>query len=201
MDNNYSDLIRAVSNAQTLKPDWLKRNGAVFSPTHGRGVIQLLLGNFATIQFGDRQETVDFTDCLEAVTSGVLLPPQAGAEPTTSTDIAAIPYKPYRTLAQDWEAQLRHVHVALPRVGQFEPLPAQLAAPLKRTLAAKGIQQLFSHQVTAYNAVRDGEDLVLATDTSSANAGVQSADPGRRTQLWAHNAHDRAEQPTHGRPV
>ncbi|MBD2075412.1 DEAD/DEAH box helicase [Phormidium sp. FACHB-592] len=167
MTDDYSNLIRSISKAQTPKPDWLKQHSVVFSPTYGRGVVKVLLGNFATILFDHQPEAFDIDDCLEAVSAGTLLPPQSNPALSTSRDIEAIPYAPYQMLAQEWETQLRHLNVAPPRDGQYVSIPETLAAPLKTALAAKGINRLFSHQVTAYNALRDGEDLVLSTDTNS----------------------------------
>ena len=167
MTENLSEIIQAVLKAQAPLPVWLKRQGIVFSPTHGRGVVQTQLGNFATVLFDNQSESIDFVDCRQAVQAGDLLPPQAGLTLSTSTNIAAIPYEPYRKLAAEWETQLRHINVSSSREGQYEPIPDDLAVPLKQALAAKGIQQLFSHQVAAYNAVRDGEDLVLSTNTNS----------------------------------
>jgi len=167
MTESYSDLIKAIALTQTPLPLWLKKQGVVFSPTYGRGVVQTLLGDFASIRFDHQSETIDIVNCREAIQTGDLLPPQVGGALPLSANLAAITYEPYRALAEEWESQLRHIHVAPPREGRFEPIPDGLATPLKQALAAKGIQQLFSHQVAAYSAVGDGEDLVLTTDTNS----------------------------------
>ena len=67
----------------------------------------------------------------------------------------------------DYAGQLEHVEVLPARPGQFaepeEPLPEQLA----RLLAARGIEQLYSHQVRALEAARAGPRLCRVTGTAS----------------------------------
>ncbi len=47
------------------------------------------------------------------------------------------------------------------------PLPHDLPRPLVAALRSRGIEQLYSHQAEAWNAVRSGEHVVVATPTAS----------------------------------
>jgi DEAD/DEAH box helicase domain-containing protein len=54
-----------------------------------------------------------------------------------------------------------------PRPADLRPFPTDLPAVLAKSLAAGGIHTLFSHQAQAWEAVRAGENVVLATGTAS----------------------------------
>jgi len=68
---------------------------------------------------------------------------------------------------RDYAGQLEHVELLPERPGRFaEPLKP-LPAPLKRLLARRGIERLYSHQVAALEAARSGRDWVAVTGTAS----------------------------------
>jgi len=70
--------------------------------------------------------------------------------------------------AQPWYAgQLSHVEVLPARPGRFAEPKNPLPAALEKMLAARGIEQLFTHQVAALETARRGEDLVVVTGTAS----------------------------------
>ena len=48
-----------------------------------------------------------------------------------------------------------------------EPLPPELAEPLRRALVARGVGELYCHQAEAFAAARRGEHVVVATPTAS----------------------------------
>ena len=54
-----------------------------------------------------------------------------------------------------------------PRPADLRPFPADLPSILAESLAARGIASLYSHQVQAWESVRRGENIVLATGTAS----------------------------------
>ncbi len=66
-----------------------------------------------------------------------------------------------------YQGQLEHVEVLAERPGSYEPLPKDLPAALKTMLAARGVNRLYSHQVNAIQAARQGQDLVVVTGTAS----------------------------------
>ena len=53
------------------------------------------------------------------------------------------------------------------RPADLHPFPPDLPTALADALAARGIVTLYSHQVQAWKAARDGENVVLATGTAS----------------------------------
>jgi DEAD/DEAH box helicase domain-containing protein len=54
-----------------------------------------------------------------------------------------------------------------PEPAQFAQLPAALAAPVRRALAARGIDHIYSHQAEAFALSALGSDVVVATPTAS----------------------------------
>jgi DEAD/DEAH box helicase domain-containing protein len=58
-------------------------------------------------------------------------------------------------------------HIVPATAADFAPLPADLRHELVTALAGRGIEQLYSHQARAYEAVRKGRHLVVVTPTAS----------------------------------
>ncbi len=67
----------------------------------------------------------------------------------------------------DYGGQLQHVEVLPERSGRFAVPARPLPEPLVRLLAARGIEQLYCHQVAALEAARARQDLVVVTGTAS----------------------------------
>jgi DEAD/DEAH box helicase domain-containing protein len=53
------------------------------------------------------------------------------------------------------------------REARLAPIPDELDARVRKALAARGIDRLFTHQRTAWDAVSRGEHIVVATGTAS----------------------------------
>ncbi len=68
---------------------------------------------------------------------------------------------------RDYAGQLEHVEMLPERAGEFAAPATPLPDPLKRMLAGRGVERLYSHQVTALEAARDGRDWVAVTGTAS----------------------------------
>lgn len=66
-----------------------------------------------------------------------------------------------------YEGQLQHVEELPAREGQYAEPSRPLPAALEELLEARGIHQLYSHQVAALDAARAGKDLVVVTGTAS----------------------------------
>ena len=58
-------------------------------------------------------------------------------------------------------------HTTSPRPADMRPFPPDLPSPLAESLVARGIISLYSHQVSAWEYARKGENVVLATGTAS----------------------------------
>ena len=65
---------------------------------------------------------------------------------------------------QENVAALRHWPA---QPGRYAPFPGWMNPGLKAVLETRGIQQLYSHQAEAIDAIRNGRDVVLVTPTAS----------------------------------
>jgi DEAD/DEAH box helicase domain-containing protein len=54
-----------------------------------------------------------------------------------------------------------------PRPAQTHPFPTDLPAALREALSARGIDQLYSHQLSAWTQSRAGKNIILSTGTAS----------------------------------
>ncbi len=68
---------------------------------------------------------------------------------------------------RDYAGQLEHVEMLPERPGQFAVPSQPLPEALQRLLANRQIEQLYSHQVSALEAARSEQDLVVVTGTAS----------------------------------
>ncbi|HEY4889356.1 MAG TPA: DEAD/DEAH box helicase [Candidatus Dormibacteraeota bacterium] len=69
--------------------------------------------------------------------------------------------------AGDFPGEITLDHVIPEASANFAPLPADLRPELVSALARRGIQRLYTHQATSYEAVRKGRHLVVVTPTAS----------------------------------
>jgi len=67
----------------------------------------------------------------------------------------------------DYAGQIEHVEQIAARPGRFAEPEQRLPDALRRLLAARGIDTLYTHQVAALEAARAGRDLVTVTGTAS----------------------------------
>ena len=67
----------------------------------------------------------------------------------------------------DPESPVRAIRRQDARAGVFADYPEALAAPLKQALASRGIQQLYSHQATAFVHASEGRNVAVVTPTAS----------------------------------
>ena len=54
-----------------------------------------------------------------------------------------------------------------PRPAQTHPIPTDVPAPLREALSTRGIDQLYSHQLSAWTWSRAGKHIILSTGTAS----------------------------------
>ncbi len=67
----------------------------------------------------------------------------------------------------DYAGQLAHIEVLPARAGQFAEPERPLADSLRRLLALRGVERLYSHQAAALELARAAQDLVVVTGTAS----------------------------------
>ena len=53
------------------------------------------------------------------------------------------------------------------REGQYRPFPKFIQPVIRQALETEGIEQLYSHQVDAIEAVHEGKDIVVVSPTAS----------------------------------
>ncbi|HEY8816396.1 MAG TPA: DEAD/DEAH box helicase [Candidatus Dormibacteraeota bacterium] len=70
-------------------------------------------------------------------------------------------------VAASFQGDVTLDHVIPASEARFAPLPSDLRPELAQTLAARGVERLYSHQADAYSAVRRGRHLVVVTPTAS----------------------------------
>ena len=80
-------------------------------------------------------------------------------------DVAALVERIQRR--PDYAGQIEHVEQIAARPGRFAEPGRPLPDALRRLLAARGIDRLYTHQVAALEAARAGQDLVTVTGTAS----------------------------------
>jgi DEAD/DEAH box helicase domain-containing protein len=80
-------------------------------------------------------------------------------------DVAALLQR--MTSRSDYAGQLEHVEELPERQGRYAEPERPLAAPLKRVLAGRGVEQLYLHQAAALDTARAGRDWVTTTGTAS----------------------------------
>ena len=69
--------------------------------------------------------------------------------------------------AADPDSPVRALRRQPAREGEFAAFPSSLAEPLKRSLEARGIQRLYSHQAAAVEHAEAGRNVVVVTPTAS----------------------------------
>lgn len=70
-------------------------------------------------------------------------------------------------IEQSYSKDIRSHQVLDPEPATFEPFPVSLPNPLKTALKAGGINELYSHQVEAFEHIYEGQNTVLVTRTAS----------------------------------
>ncbi len=68
---------------------------------------------------------------------------------------------------RDFTSCVTHWEKIPARPGKFESFPQELHPELRAVLEKRGINRLYTHQAKAYEAVRNGRDIVVVTPTAS----------------------------------
>ena len=63
--------------------------------------------------------------------------------------------------------QIVHVHETPAREAEYAPTARPLPAPIRDMLAARGIDELYTHQAEAVDAAHDGHNVLVASGTAS----------------------------------
>jgi DEAD/DEAH box helicase domain-containing protein len=65
------------------------------------------------------------------------------------------------------DKQIVHWHTIEPKQAVTREMPYSIDIRLKKALSDRGIKELYSHQETAYESIREGENFVAVTPTAS----------------------------------
>ncbi|MFQ5882255.1 MAG: DEAD/DEAH box helicase [Candidatus Methylomirabilales bacterium] len=84
-----------------------------------------------------------------------------GAQPTIEKFVQTLRHR----LSQEWDAV--YVRYIPPRKAQYAELSPSLPPPLEQAISKQRIQALYTHQVQAIEATRDGRHVLVATGTAS----------------------------------
>jgi len=76
---------------------------------------------------------------------------------------------------RDYRQQIAHIEHIAARAARYGRLRRPLLAALQRSLQSTGLRQLYSHQAQAINAIRDGQDVIVATSSASGKTVVYNA--------------------------
>jgi DEAD/DEAH box helicase domain-containing protein len=68
---------------------------------------------------------------------------------------------------RDYDNQIVHVQNMPTREAVYDELKSPLHPQLESTLKSQGIEKLYSHQVSAIEAIREGKSIVIVTSTAS----------------------------------
>jgi len=68
---------------------------------------------------------------------------------------------------RDYRDQIVHVESIPAREAQYDTPKEPLEPMVEQALRAQGVERLYSHQVTAINAIREGKHVVVVTSTAS----------------------------------
>jgi len=91
------------------------------------------------------------------------LPAERLAEPTPTNAVGRLA----DSLRQKYRSRITGELVIPSREGRYAPLPGDLDPRLRRALASRGLQRLYSHQAAAWEAVAGGRHVVVVTPTAS----------------------------------
>ncbi|MBN1401436.1 MAG: DEAD/DEAH box helicase [Anaerolineae bacterium] len=67
----------------------------------------------------------------------------------------------------DYAGQIVHEELLAPHAAEYAELERPLPASLAESLAQQGVARLYTHQAEAINAVRAGQNIIVATGTAS----------------------------------
>jgi len=68
---------------------------------------------------------------------------------------------------KEYAENIQYYSQSLSSYGEFFPLPEEISLELSSQLRKQGIEQLYSHQLASYQAIKQGKNVVITTGTAS----------------------------------
>ncbi|PMB50107.1 DEAD/DEAH box helicase [Fischerella thermalis CCMEE 5205] len=139
-------------------PEWLQPNKQIYSKQHGIIHIAAIIDKNLYFKKGNINQII--FDWQQELNNGNLLPIE---EAPSSKNIL------YQEIAAilDGAGKLKSCDTIPAAVAQVYPIPDDIHPTVKNALIKSGITQLYSHQIEAWQAYKQGHDIILQTPTSS----------------------------------
>jgi DEAD/DEAH box helicase domain-containing protein len=176
---DYAAIARSTMKSSGQKPSWLIVGGSICAPSRARGIgeITTILGDRIIVKFPNYSVPVLINNWQEALINQEIFPPdhknvaedlsQQEIYDVTNEDIATIPHPEFQAIATSFQPALAAIRVLGETEGISHPLPTDLPEILQATLRGQGYTHLWSHQLESLEALRNGNDVLLATPTAS----------------------------------
>ncbi len=177
---DYAAIARSAMKPSGQKPTWLVEGQAIYAPSHAQGIgeITAILGDRLIAKFPNYSVPVIITNWQEAVNRQEILPANSPDKVdqiireqeiynVSEEDIATIPHLEFREIATNFQASLTAIRVTGHTEGKAYVLPLDLPNTLREALRKQGYTHLWSHQIQSLNAMRNNNDVLLATPTAS----------------------------------
>ncbi|WP_013325661.1 DEAD/DEAH box helicase [Gloeothece verrucosa] len=150
-------LRKALNATPPTYPEWLDVGKLVYSNQHKcHGTVIGFLDRIVNIQINGKTYQVQLNS-LSAPT----------IEITNTVDLSIIAHPTYRAIASEWSTDLSGVKIIPGNEADTSPIPDNLHPSTKRALLATGIQQFYSHQLSAWKQLTTGLSITLTTPTAS----------------------------------
>lgn len=138
--------------------EWLKPSQIVYSQKLGVGLVKAIIGNKLYLEVGTTVEEIN--NWLLEVENLTLLPIEKA--PQTKN----VKYGKFSAFLQKNQL-LVHTSVLSAKDAIYTQFPNNISSIIKQALTKTGINQLYSHQLKAWNAYTRACDIALLTETSS----------------------------------
>jgi DEAD/DEAH box helicase domain-containing protein len=140
------------------RPDWLESNNRVYSKQHGVIQIEGIIEN--NLYYKKNSVSQIIFNWEQEVRNGNLLP--INQAPSGKSII----YQEIATIL-DSAGKLQNCQIIPAVEAKHHSIPDDIHPEVKNALIKSGINQLYSHQIEAWEAYKKGDDIVLQTPTSS----------------------------------
>ncbi|MDM9383538.1 DEAD/DEAH box helicase [Chlorogloeopsis sp. ULAP01] len=140
------------------RPEWLQPSRSIYSRQHGIIQVSAIIGDNLYFRKGVISQTI--FNWEEEIKKGNLS--QIQDTPSSKSFI-------YQEIATDIEGRnkLAYCDVIPEQAANLEPIPDSIHSAVNNAINQLGINQLYSHQIEAWEAYNQGNDIILETPTSS----------------------------------
>lgn len=140
------------------RPEWLQPSRSIYSKQYGTIQISTIIGENLYFRKGNISQVI--FNWREEIEQGNLSPVQNALSPRSLI---------YQQIASELEGRnkLAHCDIIPEQAANYQPIPENVHPAVSKALAQLGINQLYSHQIQAWEAYNQSSDIILETPTSS----------------------------------